>query len=80
MQSIETATGVFYRKVVLKNFAKFTRKHLWRSLFFNKVAGLACNLIKKETPEQALSCEFCGIFKYTYSEEQLRRAASAGSN
>ena len=25
---------------VLKNFAKFTGKHLWQSLFFNKVAGL----------------------------------------
>ena len=28
------------KKAVLKNFAKFTGKHLCRSLFFNKVAGL----------------------------------------
>ena len=28
------------RKRVLKNFAKFTGKHQWQSLFFNKVAGL----------------------------------------
>ena len=28
------------RKGVLRNFAKFTRKHLCQSLFFNKVAGL----------------------------------------
>ena len=28
------------KNVVLKNFAKFTGKHLCRSLFFNKVAGL----------------------------------------
>ena len=27
-------------KGVLRNFAKFTRKHLCQSLFFNKVAGL----------------------------------------
>ena len=27
------------RKGVLGNFAKFTGKHLWQSLFFNKVAG-----------------------------------------
>ena len=27
------------RKGVLRNFAKFTRKHLCQSLFFNKVAG-----------------------------------------
>ena len=28
------------RRGVLKNFAKFTGKHLCQSLFFNKVAGL----------------------------------------
>ena len=27
------------RKGILRNFAKFTRKHLCLSLFFNKVAG-----------------------------------------
>ena len=31
---------VFYKKVVLRNFAKFNGKHLYKSLFFNKVAGL----------------------------------------
>ena len=30
---------VFCRKGVLRNFAKFTGKHLCQSLFFNKVAG-----------------------------------------
>ena len=30
---------VFYEKDVLKNFAKFTGKHLCWRLFFNKVAG-----------------------------------------
>ena len=29
--------GVFYKKGVLRNFAKFTGKHLCRSLFFNRV-------------------------------------------
>ena len=28
------------KKGVLRNFAKFTGKHLCQSLFFNKVAGL----------------------------------------
>ena len=28
------------KKGVLINFAKFTAKRLWQSLFFNKVAGL----------------------------------------
>ena len=26
----------------------------------------ACNFIKKETPAQMFSCEFCEIFKNTY--------------
>ena len=31
---------MFYKKDVLRNFAKFTGKHLCQSLFFNKVASL----------------------------------------
>ena len=31
---------VFYKKTVLKNFVKFTGKHLCQSPFFNKVATL----------------------------------------
>ena len=30
---------VFYKKIVLKNFRKFTGKHLCQSLFFNKLAS-----------------------------------------
>ena len=30
---------VFYKKGVLRNFAKFTGKHLCQSLFFNKIVG-----------------------------------------
>ena len=30
---------VFCKEGVLRNFSKFTGKHLWQSLFFNKVAG-----------------------------------------
>ena len=32
---------MFCRNVVLRNFAKFTRKHLFQSLFFHKVVGWA---------------------------------------
>ena len=39
---------VFCKKGVLRNFVKFTGKHMCQSLFFNKVAG-ARNFIKKET-------------------------------
>ena len=41
------------RKGVLRNFAKFTGKHRWQSLFFNKVAGwsdcfwsFSCHVLK----------------------------------
>ena len=39
---------VFCKTSVLKNFGKFTGKHLCKSLFFNKVADLkSANLLKK---------------------------------
>ena len=31
---------IFCNNIVLKNFAKFTGKHLCQNLFFNKVSGL----------------------------------------
>ena len=43
---------VFCKKGVLRNFTKFTGKHLCQRLFFNKVAGF----IKKETLTQVFSC------------------------
>ena len=49
--------GEFSKKRVLKNFAKFTGKHLRRSLFFNKVAGLRL--------------QYCKIFKKTFLTEHL---------
>ena len=49
-------------KVVLRNFTKFTGKHLWQSLFFNK----------KETLAQVFSCQFCEISKNTFFTEHLR--------
>ena len=36
----------FVKKGVLKKFAKFLGKHLYQSLFFNKVAGLPVNFVK----------------------------------
>ena len=37
---------VFCKKGVLRNFTKFTGKHLCMSLFFNKVAGQPATLLK----------------------------------
>ena len=50
-----------------------------QSLFFIKVA-LACNFIKKETPAQAFSCEFCEISKNTFFAEHLWKSASEQSS
>ena len=57
---------VFCEKGDVRNFAKFTGKHLCQSLFFNKVAGQARNFIKKETLAQVFSREFCEIYKNTF--------------
>ena len=58
---------VFCKKVVLKNFGKFTGKHLCQSLYFDKVAGQASDFIKIETLAQVFSCEFSKISKNTFS-------------
>ena len=52
---------------VLRNFAKFTGKHLCQSLFF---------FIKKESLAQVFSCEFCEISTNTFFIEHLRTTAS----
>ena len=52
------------KKGVLKSFTKFTGKHLWQSLFFNKAE--ACNFIKKKALAQAFSCDFCKISNNTF--------------
>ena len=41
-----------------------------------KLQASACNFIKKETLAQVFSCEFCVIFKSTFSTEQLWTTAS----
>ena len=65
------------RKNVLRNFAKFTGKRLFQSLFFNKVAGLKpVTLLKKQTLAQVFSCKFCEISKNTYFTKHLQEAAS----
>ena len=61
----------FVKKGVLRNFAKFTGKHLCQSLFFNKAAGGVCNFIKKEALAQEFSCEFCEISKNNFFTEQV---------
>ena len=66
MVKTEAATRGVLMKDVLRNFAKFTGKHLCQSL----------NFIKKETLAQVFSSEFCEISKNTFFTEHLRTTAS----
>ena len=50
-----------FSKKVIKNFTKFTAKHLCRIIFLIRLQ--TCNFIKKEIPTQMFSCEFCETFK-----------------
>ena len=71
---------VFCKKDVLKNFSKFTGKHLCQSLFFNKVAGLRpATLLKKKTLAQVFPCEYYKISKNTFSYRTPLVAASVYS-
>ena len=54
----------FFKKGVMRNFAKFTRKHLCRNLFLIKLNSftiLNLQFIKKETLTQVFCC---GIAKF----------------
>ena len=50
---------VVCKKSFLKNVAKLTLKHLYQGLFINKA-------IKRDSPTQVFSSEFCKIFKNTF--------------
>ena len=71
---------VFCKKGVLKNFAKFTGKHLCQSFFFNKVAALRPAILLKKTLAQMFSCEFCEVYKSTFFHRTLLVAASVKYN
>ena len=68
---------VFCKKVVLRNFTKFTGKHLCQSLFFNKVAGLrpAC-LLKWRLRYRCFPVNFAKLQRTTVLTEHLRATAS----
>ena len=54
---------MLFKKGALRNFAKFTGKHLCQSLIFNKAGGL----------------EFCEFSKNTFSTEHLQTTDSVAS-
>ena len=64
---------VFCEKGVLRNFAKFTGKHLCQSLFFNKVAGLRpATLLKKRLWHRCFPVNFVKFLGTPFFTEHLR--------
>ena len=64
---------MFYEKGVLKNFEKFTKKHLCVSLLFNKVAGLRPATLLKNRPY--LRCFPVNFSKFLRTEAVVRRCS-----
>ena len=64
---------VFCRKGALRNFEKFTGKHLCQSLLFNKVAGLrTVTLLKKRFWYRCFPVNFSKFLKRPSITEYLR--------
>ena len=68
VRSYRSSHRRFSVRKVVRNFGKFTGKHLRQSLFFN-----SC---KKETLTQVFCCEFCEISVNTFFAEYLWTTAS----
>ena len=64
---------VFCRKGALKNFPKFTGKHLCQSLFYNKVAGLGSSTLFKKRPwHRCFPLNFAEFLTTPFLIEHLR--------
>ena len=62
---------VFCKKRALKNFTKFIGKHLYQSLFFNKVEGLRPATLLKETLARCLLMNFVKLSRTPFFIEHL---------
>ena len=64
---------VFCKEGALRNFAKFTIKHLCHSLFFNKVAGVRpATLLKKRPWHRYFPVNFAKFLRTPFPTEHLR--------
>ena len=62
------------RKGALRNFGKFTGKHLCQSLFFNKVAGLrSATLLKKRLWHRCFPVNFPKFLRRTFLQNTSGR-------
>ena len=64
------SSGGVLKKVILKNFAKFTGIHLCQSLFFNKVTDTACNFNIEEALAQVFY--FTKFLRTIFFKEHLQ--------
>ena len=64
---------VFYKKCVLRNFAKFTGKHLCQGLFFHKVADhRPVTLLKRRFRHRCFPVNFAKFLRTFFLTEHLR--------
>ena len=71
--SRSSCSEVFCKKGVLRNFAKFTGKHLCQSLFFNKVAGLRpAILLKERLWHRCFPVNFAKFLRAPFLTERVR--------
>ena len=64
---------VFCKNDVLRNFAKFTGKHLFQILFFDKIAGLRpATLLKKKLWHRCFPVNFVKFLRTPFLREHLR--------
>ena len=70
------ARGVLSEKLFL-NILQYSQESTVVGVSFSESCRPeALQLYQKETPTQVFFCEYCRIFKNTYFEEHLRKAAS----
>ena len=68
-------------KGVLKNFAKFTGKHLCQSLFFNKNAGLRpAALLKKRLLHRCVPVNFAKFLRIPFYRTPMVAASTTKNN
>ena len=65
---------VFHKKGLVRNFAKFTGKHLCQRLFFNKVTGLRpVTLLKKSLWHRCFPVNFTKFLRTAFLQNTSRR-------
>ena len=77
-QSRSSHRRCYLRKGFLRNFAKFTGKHLCQSLFFNKVAGLRpATVLKKRLWHTCFLVNFAKFLRTSFLRNTSGRLLSA---